>query len=282
MEGFDPARPDMTPYGFSCTLWTPTRMPRSDRHNEVELNFLERGRLVYLLGGRKVEVRAGALTAFWACVPHQIRAFEGVDRYYVMTIPLTWFLQWRLCKRLAHGILNGEVLADASRSTTDPELFAEWTDDLASPSRERHRACALEVEARITRLASSLATPGRADSPGTHVGPEVGLSYAEKMAGFVALHYRRAISVEEIAASVGLHPNYAMTLFQEAFGTTLVKHLTQHRLHHAQRLLAVSDDKATEIAFACGFGSVSRFYESFGQAFGCTPRQFRASIRAGR
>ena len=52
-------------------------MPRFDRHNEIELNLLESGRLVYLMGGRKVAVPAGRLTVFWAGVPHQILDFEA-------------------------------------------------------------------------------------------------------------------------------------------------------------------------------------------------------------
>ena len=49
MVRFDPARPDFSPYGFSCIRWTPTMMPRCDRHNEIELNLLDKGRLVYLM-----------------------------------------------------------------------------------------------------------------------------------------------------------------------------------------------------------------------------------------
>ena len=82
MARFDPTRPDFSPYGFSCVRWTPTTMPRGDRHNEIELNLLEDGRLVYLMGGRKVVVPAGRLTVFWAGVSHQIVDFERLDRVF--------------------------------------------------------------------------------------------------------------------------------------------------------------------------------------------------------
>ena len=96
MARFDPARLDFSPYGFSCVRWTPTAMARGDRHNEIELNLLEGGRLVYLMGGRKVVVPAGRLTVFWAGVSHQIVDFESLTEYFVLTIPLAWFLQWGL------------------------------------------------------------------------------------------------------------------------------------------------------------------------------------------
>ena len=66
---FDSQRTDFAPYGFGCELWTPTPMPRPDRHNEIEINFLRSGTLTYLLGGRRTEVGAGRLVLFWAAAP---------------------------------------------------------------------------------------------------------------------------------------------------------------------------------------------------------------------
>jgi hypothetical protein len=57
-------------------------MKRPDRHNEVELNMLERGSLTYLLGGRKVTIRP-SLNVFRAAIPHQIIASEGKSDYLV-------------------------------------------------------------------------------------------------------------------------------------------------------------------------------------------------------
>jgi len=99
------------------------------------------------------------------------------------------------------------------------------------------------------------------------------------MASFIAKNYLRPLDVKTIAGEAGLHPNYAMTIFRKAFGSTLVQHITQHRLHHAQRLLATSEIPAVDVASLSGFGSVSRFYMSFREAYGCTPREFRRALR---
>ena len=59
MKQFDARRPEFSPYGFTCELWTPARMPRPDRHNEIELNLLMAGSLTYLLGGQRTTIEAG-------------------------------------------------------------------------------------------------------------------------------------------------------------------------------------------------------------------------------
>ena len=97
---FDQRRRDFTPYGFTCERWTPARMPRPDRHNEIEINLLTGGALTYLVGGRKVRVPAGRLAIFWAAIPHQIIETQGLrptlqktalrglnDEYLVYEIP---------------------------------------------------------------------------------------------------------------------------------------------------------------------------------------------------
>jgi AraC-like DNA-binding protein len=95
------------------------------------------------------------------------------------------------------------------------------------------------------------------------------------MACLIAQRYTEPLTVEQIGGAVGLNPNYAMGLFKKTFGTTFVDYITHHRVSHAQRLLATSDEKIVEVAFGSGFNSLSRFNEAFRRACGCTPRVYR-------
>jgi AraC-like DNA-binding protein len=95
------------------------------------------------------------------------------------------------------------------------------------------------------------------------------------MACFIAQRYTEKVTVQDIAEHVQLHPNYAMNLFQRTFGTTLINYLTQHRVSHAQRLLATSDESIADVAFNSGFNSISRFNDAFRRACGCSPRDYR-------
>jgi AraC-like DNA-binding protein len=279
MARFDPTRPDFSPYGFSCVRWTPTAMPRFDRHNEIELNLLESGSLMYLMGGRRLVVTAGRLTVFWAGVPHQILDFEEVVDYFVLTIPLAWFLQWPFPDDFAQRILHGETVVepDEGRLATDTARFEQWSEDAQLGSDDRRHISLLEIEARLRRLALSTAVD-RNDRSRRKASSKLdrrNVSRAEQMARFIAQHYTQPLTAEMIGRHVSLHPNYAMTLFQQTFGTTLIKYATEHRLMHAQRLLLTTVESIANIAFSSGFGSLSRFNEAFRQAFGCTPREYR-------
>lgn len=256
-------------------------MRRPDHHNEIELNFIESGSVTYLLGGDKITLEAGRLSAFWAAIPHQIIDFGPETAYFVATIPLPWFLQWNLPPHFAQGLMQGMVMTDPSprKLQTDHERFAQWAGDLATGNEVLVKAALLEIQARLVRLACEIPIPANTGAKSSRNARPVreGLNRVERMACFIAQRYTDKLTVHDIAEHVRLHPNYAMNLFQRTFGTTLINYLTQHRVSHAQRLLATSDESIADIAFNSGFNSISRFNDAFRRACGCSPRDYRRS-----
>jgi len=256
-------------------------MRRPDRHNEIELNLLRRGTLTYLLGGDRVTIRQGSLGVFWAAIPHQIIASELDPQYYVITLPLAWFLQCQLPGRLVDPLLLGRFLADRDtrRLELDLELCQRWQRDLQDPHREPPRATLLELHARLIRLADALPEASAGRRPPRSPLGEGGATKAERMAGYLARHYQEPISIEEVARQVQLHPNYAMSLFKKTFRTTLNDYVTQYRIAQAQRLLATTDEKIVQVALDSGFRTLSRFYEAFTRACRCSPSRYRRDHR---
>ena len=228
--------------------------------------------------GKKTVIDSGRLSVFWAAIPHQVIDFGSETAYYVATIPLQWFLQWRLPDHFVQPLLQGQLVSEPStnRSLSDSQLFSHWEDDLDPEQRGLERAVLLEMQARLLRLALNLPTtqrPIKRDRVATVT--DDGLNKVEKMACFIAQRYTEQLTVQEIGDFVKLHPNYAMNLFQKTFGTTLINYLTQHRVSHAQRLLATTEMTITEVAFGSGFNSISRFNDAFRRACGCSPREYR-------
>jgi AraC-like DNA-binding protein len=278
---FDPDRPDFAPYGLTCVHWRPSPMRRPDHHNEVELNFLESGTVTYLLGGTKTTVEAGKLSVFWAAIPHQIIDFGTETAYYVATIPLQCFLQWRLPENFVQPLMQGHLVSEPTtdRADSDAHLFELWEIDLPKKASDLERAVLLEMQARLLRLALNVPAghKSRTKRDRMTIVSDNGLNKVERMACFIAQNYTDKLTVDQIGEFVDLHPNYAMNLFQKTFGTTLINYLTQHRVSHAQRLLATTDRSVTDIAFESGFHSISRFNDAFRRACGCSPRAYRRS-----
>ena len=268
MKQFDIKRPEFSPYGFTCELWKPARMPRPDRHNEVELNLLSSGSLSYLLGGRRTIIEARRLAIFWAAIPHQIVDFEGASPYFVITLPLSDFLRASTDSGLVSRVLQGELLIDSMQDNVDEMIFHRWERELGNGDPSLERAAKLEVRARLLRFATrvSKATTPRSTPM---------LSRADQLACYIARNYQQPLTSESIAEAIGLHANYAMSLFRKTYGTTITSFVVQHRISHAQRLLITTDNAILNVAFDSGFQSLSRFNEVFKAVCGCSPREYR-------
>lgn len=273
LHSFDARRNEFHPYGVTCERWVPRLMPHIDRHNEIELNFLPAGRITYLFHARRVTVPSCRLALFWGLVPHQIVSFEGDAPYYVCTIPFSIFLAWNLPAPFVDRLLRGEMLYEEEERAAayDEFMFSRWLDD-EKEGRELELML-LEAQARLTRLAYGL----RVGSAGSEklAFQEGEPTLVERMAIYVAKHYADTLKVSDIAKAVGLHPDYANSLFKKTFGCTLSAYLTEERIAHAQRRLLSTDMSVTAIAFECGFNSISRFNAAFLKLNGCTPRTYR-------
>ena len=275
LKKFDKQRDAFRPYGLTCELWKPSLMQKPDRHNEIEINYFTEGSLTYLFRGSKTTIPKHSLALFWGLVPHQIVSYDESARYYVCTIPLTQFLEWKLPGSYVDRVLKGEVLIENSgeQSIYDEFLLKNWIKDLSS--KNGRETVLLEMHARLIRMADKVLP--RKVNEGTQIHSSE-ISYVERIAMYIAQNYFRPIKAADIGEEVGLHPDYANVVFKKAFGMTLNEYIVQERITQAQRKLVSTDKSITDISFECGFNSMSRFNLAFKRINNCTPREFRKTF----
>jgi AraC-like DNA-binding protein len=285
---FDEQRELLLPYGFACEKWIFRKTAnRPDRHNEIEWNFLPKGSITYLIGGHRVEVPPERMFVFWAARPHQVVAFRLPVPYFVVTLPLAMFLQWKLPGDFVDALLHGSHLVEPrnDRAVRDREMLEGWYEDLQGADPLLLRGVQLEMQARLLRLActSSAAGCGQDRSLGHIDAPEGhALSKAEEIALFVAKNCTAPIRGSDIGKAVGVHPDYAARLFRKAFGTTLNQYLIENRIFQAQHLLLTTKLKILDVCFRCGYQSLAPFNAAFKATCGCTPREFRRRHQVSR
>lgn len=272
LNTFNEGRNEFKPYGFTCELWTPGLMRKPDRHNEIEINYFAEGSMTYLFQDKKITIPAKRLSIFWGLVPHQIINYEGNSPYFVCTIPFSQFLEWKLPVSFVDRVLKGEVLFEVSEESSmhDEFLLENWIKDINK--NEFVEVTLLEMHARLFRMAkSNLSKKVNNHSP-IYLNE---ISKVEQIAIYIAQNYSNPIKVSDIGKAVGLHSDYANSIFKKAFGSTLSEYIIEERISHAQRKLVATDTSITEIAFECGFNSISRFNAAFLKINGCKPREFR-------
>lgn len=276
LHSFNEQRSAFNPYGLSCEFWIPKLMKKPDRHNEIEFNYLPEGSISYFFHGFKIKIPAKRFTVFWGLVPHQIIDYTASTPYYVGTIPLTQFLEWKLPFKFVDSILKGEILTENSETLAsfDEFLFENWIKDLSI--KKDSTATLLEIQARLLRLADSILSAETTEFKRTRSSE---ISQVERIAMFIAKNYTQTIKSVDIGKKVGLHPDYANVVFKKTFGMSINAYLIQERISHAQRKLISSDKSITDIVYDCGFNSISSFNAAFRRINKCTPREFRKEFQ---
>jgi AraC-like DNA-binding protein len=92
---------------------------------------------------------------------------------------------------------------------------------------------------------------------------------------YVLEHYRRPISVAELARRAELSASQLQREFRRLFGMSVGDYLLRLRLLMAQRRLRETADAIGQIAADCGFYDQSHFTRAFKAHTGLAPQQYR-------
>jgi methylphosphotriester-DNA--protein-cysteine methyltransferase len=263
------------------TLRTPMR--NAHQHFDVEFNFVLEGGITLHNGQWQAKVSAGEACVFWASCLHRVVRVEDPTRMVWVTVDLPRFVGWGLPDRLTRAVLDGKVVVDPTSAelTGDRSCVARWLQDRERAGRvgvaQGGMALLLsELECRARRMAEADGLRGcqTAKFPrrsGTGLLPLA----VERLARSAARAAKQSETVADLAESVGLSPRYATTLFRRHMGMGLSEYLARQRVAEAQRQLTLTRRPVIEIAYDCGFRSVSRFYAWFQRLHTCSPTRYR-------
>lgn len=168
--------------------------------------------------------------------------------------------------RARHLLGCGGVVLDA------PEL-AELLQATPIVSPHRQRALVQLLQALAAQLSASLGS--RLAAPEIELPPLV-----ESARRLVEQLYGERLAVPALAKRLQVSEGHLSRTFHRATGLRLVEYIARVRAERAHTLLRETHQPVTEIAFACGFQSLSQFNRTFRTQFGQSPTQARQRARS--
>ncbi len=262
---------------------TVQRMAGPHMHSQIELNFVLAGHMTYWFDGRELTVDEGRLCLFWGMIPHQVIDRQEGTRFVCLYVPMSVFLGLANLSRFRDAVFRGAMIEALEIRSWDRDIFQRWREELLPGDENLTEIVRNELTARVLRIERDgwrdLREEGSAIASFSANDSER-VEHIDRMLRFIAEHALDSISAEDVGNAVGLHPNYAMSIFKRAVGHTINQAIVRHRLDTAQSLLISTDLSITDVAFESGFGSVSRFYEAFSERFVEKPTAFRRRMRS--
>ncbi len=96
-----------------------------------------------------------------------------------------------------------------------------------------------------------------------------------KITEYIQRNYRKKMSVRELEAAAHYSARHISRKFSKELGMGIFEYLRLHRALMASISLSDRQKKITDIAFDCGYGSLSSFYRDFQTYFGVSPNALR-------
>jgi AraC family transcriptional regulator len=177
---------------------------------------------------------------------------------------------------LKDGLLNR--LQQCGSSNVEP---GEWSSDsvrylgrrLLAEFRAGDTAAQLAVEGIVLELLAEMARTSGGQT--RRAFPPKWLNQAREL---LRARFAEALTLEEIAASVGVHAVHLSREFRRYFSCTVGDYLRRTRVENACRLLSSPEPSLADVAFDCGFSDQSHLTRIFRRYLGVTPGQYREGV----
>ena len=98
---------------------------------------------------------------------------------------------------------------------------------------------------------------------------------------YIETHYQETLDQKEIAARMGVTPEYLSTQFTKETGTSFSAYIRQYRIRQAKFILVNTDRKMQEVGVNVGYADPAYFNRIFRGECGMTPTEYRKNFKAG-
>ena len=95
---------------------------------------------------------------------------------------------------------------------------------------------------------------------------------------YIDTHIAGEISLSQVASMYGFTESSFSRRFTKTFGVSFKKYVMTKKIERAIRLLDTTEHKVIDIAYECGFNSISGFYDTFRKVTGTTPNKFTYNV----
>ena len=107
------------------------------------------------------------------------------------------------------------------------------------------------------------------------INEDISLVYVKKATEYIARHYTRPITVQEIAEYLNISRSHLYRIFMEQMGVSPKCYLDQYKVHMACVLMSQTSLPLKQIAAAVGYEDPLYFSKVFKREKRCSPAQYR-------
>lgn len=248
---------------------------RYHSHRDIQLMYLDEGQIEVTVAGLNVRLCPGEVMLLGENLPHILRSTTHQAGGLLLQ-----FKPDVLPARMAELPEFGKIVSLLCASSGG--LSVPRCEDLKVMFTTIHEAKGIY---RLTGLLELLDTLGARMSSSAVIS-EIEITNAaeqrqtkvELCVQFIKHHYKEEITLPRLSNAIGMNEAALCRCFKKGKGITVMQYLVRIRMENVLLLLRSTAMDVSEIAYTCGFETVSQFNRQFRQLTGMSPTEYRKSL----
>ncbi|MDO4475454.1 MAG: AraC family transcriptional regulator [Lachnospiraceae bacterium] len=207
--------------------------------------------------------------------------YVSEDSFLIIQFPLTSFSSFKEIETITRILGRYPCIPyEARNADSDYLIFLFKSLFTIYESNESFKE--LMLASKLMQFFASLGYQLLATHPGSDTESVSEQSRTAKLIAqacmYISDNCTSQITLEDAARHIGISKSYFSHLFKDYTEMTFIDYLTSERIRKAGSLLASSRHKIIDIAFECGFTSISSFNRAFRKVKGISPTEFREKL----
>ncbi|WP_091220855.1 AraC family transcriptional regulator [Mucilaginibacter gossypiicola] len=261
----------------------PHHYPYLHRHKEIQLTWIRNGEGTLIVGNNVHDFCAGDVFLIGANLPHVFkssseyfernsgRQIEALNLFFnldetllaLFSMPemkqaLTFFQQFKPGFKVPYSILDKvtDTMIELDNSS-GPDQIIQFFNLIG------HFTAA---KCKFNMLSTQNKLPDITENEGIRIS---------RIYNYVMQHYHQTIGLEDVAGIACMTPGSFCRYFKKHTGHTFVEFLNEVRINEAcKKLIAHKFESINNIAYKCGFLSITNFNRVFKSLMGITPKHY--------
>lgn len=230
-------------------------------HENIEILYCTAGAGQIIYSGVVHELAAGDIVIINSNVLHGSRTEDTLE-YHCLIVDSDFLA--------ANDIKVTDIEFESIiRSKEAARIYDELVEEILGQKEYRVTAIRVLVLNLMLQLVRQYAT-GKVVEKKSRLETEENIKIA---IGYMKSNFARKLTLDDIAAEVGLSKYYLAHEFKKATGMTVVNFLNVVRCRNARKLLLKKKYSVREVAVQCGFENDSYFSKTFKSVMGYLPSE---------
>ena len=247
-------------------------------HDYYELEYIARGKGTHTVNGVIKEMAEGTL---YLVTPRDIHRIEVEEEMLIYS----FFFDADLIPREISSLLSACQSFIGVRCTDKMKECAEYlsrhiTDAFSKISsmgfygEEVRKSDIGGLFLCSGALLDILINNGAFEAPSEKESRSLAISMQNALR-YINKNFRAPLSLGSVADEVGYSKSHFSRVFAKYVGCNFIDYVKEKRLKSAALLLRTTEMNASDIAFSCGYGSVSQFIRDFKAFYSESPGDYR-------